>query len=1150
MSNTPDTPAEDTAVDWIARAFQLEVPVVGVLGQLAGWTIDTPDPVLPLALAKLGRSGPSWSALASKEGTPAEFYVWLGERFARRAPAAAMEQIADAPLSAVFTSSIDPGLANLLSTNGREADPILVGDPRPAIIRSRRRPPIYYLYGRAGAEIAEGRPPSNQAALAQRRMRHANAMLQNLCDAATPVGLIVIDGLDPRSDWLRTGDLLALLTGSAVGKVIWCGPKAELSDEDADIYASLIETGSLIRDERTFAHLLALARSTVSWPTTEHWDEPEVVTLSNNRQILTTPKLRLATQASATIIDDSWTGFLAPLSADLTSSYFHSFHAIPSSLRTLSDGIRREYSIIRDFEAELLSKVEKALARHHEQSGPLVLHGQSGVGKTIALMRLALRLREAQTAAVLFCTHRFPQPTDVSDFLALVDRVEGSTIVIVDANVGVHRYDELLRALRSRGHRVVVLGTSYRLETSQRVHSGRFVEAPALLSSSEEKHLVALTQKYAPEARARVVAHAKAEHALVRFYWDLPASRGRLSEGLGKEARAVSRELALRGTRSREVADLSDLGRALVAAGFDKPTSSALQADDVAGQLDGESAADRVIDFVMVVSRLYLAIPVSLVLRAATEGRVSQQGADLRLIQDLFEGFDLFRWRFGDEEGRDLLVSSRLQMEAAFICDRRLGGPTNEARRIIDLIRSSYRAGADDNDETRFLIDIVFALGPDGPLGDRYRDSYAEVARALTELRRRYGVLNARLMLQESTLRRAYVRLGLLNHDDKAVLLDEASGAVDDALQALEKTGRERLHASKRTRDNLWVERAATYGFLATDSAQRKAGAAEVWSSYLAARAAVRNATGRVDTYFPLDIGLWLPADILRETDNLSAPQRAEILADLLSTLDSVEPANLEGSQAERFQQQRLRLSEVLGDATLSAEAFSELEAMGSAAGYYIKARALMPERPETGEIADHTAVEKAVQASAYLAQNYSKIIADVRCLHLQLNAEWLKETGRWLLRGQRQPLPITNDALVRLRRILLDLTAASSEQIAPRFRYLEAVLNWLTNDEASSIASWRALARDTEYVESARVLNRHTIFDASGKPRSFTGVVDRNVSEGRWSLFVRELNRHVDLVERDFGEAQVAIGRTIRDVGISFNYIGPLAYSLSRRPR
>lgn len=456
----------------LANALRTGVPIVAFLGQIAGWSGGHSDPVCQLALKKTSRTGAVWGSLLSRDALPQSFYEWLGERFINRAPSQQLLTIADVPFSAVYTSSIDPGLLNLFATEGRQPEAVLVGDPPPPVLRSRRRIPVYYLFGRAGAGVSDFVPPFTSQALSQRRLRHASAMLKTINEAATPLGLIVVDGYDPASDWLRSEDLLAVLGTAPAGGVLWCGEEPEFSDDDAETYNALIDQGVIVRDLRSLAQLFAILRASgEEWQ--QRWDEPGIISLSDGKKLITTPRLRLATQASAAIVDDGWLGFLPPLSSETEKSAFAAFHAVSAGPLGLLEGLRRGFAITRDFETQLQKRVARAVARHHEEKGAIIVHGQSGTGKTLALGRLALSIRESRSAAVLFAYNRLLQAADVTDFLAEVDKIYGVTVVIVDASSDYHRYDDLLQAFRSRGHRVVIVGSSYRIEPQYQIESGR-----------------------------------------------------------------------------------------------------------------------------------------------------------------------------------------------------------------------------------------------------------------------------------------------------------------------------------------------------------------------------------------------------------------------------------------------------------------------------------------------------------------------------------------------------------------------------------------------------------------------------------------------------------------------------------------------------
>ena len=141
-------------------------------------------------------------------------------------------------------------------------------------------------------------------------------------------------------------------------------------------------------------------------------------------------------------------------------------------------------------------------------------------------------------------------------------------------------------------------------------------------------------------------------------------------------------------------------------------------------------------------------------------------------------------------------------------------------------------------------------------------------------------------------------------------------------------------------------------------------------------------------------------------------------------------------------------------------------------------------------------------------------------------------------------------DARARCRSVLLDLFTATVGSVSPRYRYLDNVLNWLIGDESEAIARWRELARETEYVEQSRVVSRHTITDKNGAPQIFNGLIERQVGPDRWSVFVQDLSRRIDLVEPQSSRNSIAIGQQIRHFAISFNYIGPIVDYVAVRSR
>lgn len=1118
-------------------AFKQDRPVVAILGQTAGWFTEA-DPVLAVALEHVGIEGRTWRDLLRPEILPTGFYEWLAGRFERRLPSAALEELTDAHFSAVFTSSLDPGLANMLSTGGREAEPVILGSPPPRVVRSRRRPPLYHLFGRAGGGSTSLRPPQSAGGMAQHRLRHTSAMLAAIAETVTPMGLVVVDGYDPADDWLRAEDLLAAIGSSPAGGVLWCGKEPGFADSEAETFAELVQAGIVVKEPRPLATLLAEVKAELDPDAGATWGDPEIVSLDDGRRLVVEPSLRLVTQTSSSIIDDSWTASLAPLDEDEERASFHVFHGLLGSPRTSVEGVRRGFSIEREFERGLWRKVQRALAHHQSEQGATIVHGQSGTGKSVALSRLVLKARETGVP-VLLATGRLPQPVDIAPFLQAVDKVERTTLLVADATLPPDRYDEILRSARSLGHRLVVVGSSYRIGAPANIGAERAFEASDRLSLKEGEALLRLVERFATNVVNSVRDKLDQTHTLARFYRLLPESRARIARGLGREALFTEQELRLRGARSRRTRPpITAMAQALALAGFAEP-GAPLFDEQTADPADGPAA--RVIDLVMSASRLFKNVPIGLLLRTVSNELMLPEGRiDTELLTDMFEGQDLFRWKFGDEEGSDLMVGARLQIEAQIICERRIGGARGEADALLDLVRNAHRAGPEDADETRFVAEIVQAMGPDGPEGDRFRDHYAEIARALTSLRASTGVLNGRLMLQESSLRRAYVRTHQdIESDERARLLVEATEAVDLAVDTIESDP-QRIYASRRTKQHLIVDRAATYGFLATG--QAKEGSATSWSAYVAARDRLSEALSQVETYHSQDIALWLPTRVLAGNSQLDDRQRFELRGDLLSGIDSVDVSSLDPAQADKFHQQRMIAAGVLGDEKLADEAFQALAEAGSTVGYYLRAREMAPKRLEGETTLGSSDVDRASRTADYLVTHRSTIAGDSRCLRLLLEMEWAKATGRWLFRGLRQPIPAGLDGRTRVRSVLSDLILSQPHDPPARHSYLDAVMTWLEGSEEAAIRKWRDLDQQTRYVEAGRVVARHVITDESQRTIVYSGTVDRHIGGDRWSVYVEKLRRHVDMLASSFPNENLAKGRSVANFAVAFNYRGPIA--------
>ena len=241
----------------LIEAIASENPLVLLWGQQASLSPETGAYLLKEIKKYLGQSDleEDWTTLLAGNTLPEHFYTWLAERFGRCPLPLGLEQIADVPWSAVFTSSLDPALIKVLSTERREPHAILTGAEIPPAARSTARTPVYYLFGRASASDALSMPPNSRASLRIRTTVHAVPMLNRLPETVTSLGLLVLDGLQQNGDWLSTDLLLPVLEQMPAGRVLWCGIKEEeLRDPDL---RSLAESGHLFVTPDPLATILA-----------------------------------------------------------------------------------------------------------------------------------------------------------------------------------------------------------------------------------------------------------------------------------------------------------------------------------------------------------------------------------------------------------------------------------------------------------------------------------------------------------------------------------------------------------------------------------------------------------------------------------------------------------------------------------------------------------------------------------------------------------------------------------------------------------------------------------------------------------------------------------------------------------------------------
>jgi hypothetical protein len=171
----------------------------------------------------------------------------------------------------------------------------------------------------------------------------------------------------------------------------------------------------------------------------------------------------------------------------------------------------------------------------------------------------------------------------------------------------------------------------------------------------------------------------------------------------------------------------------------------------------------------------------------------------------------------------------------------------------------------------------------------------------------------------------------------------------------------------------------------------------------------------------------------------------------------------------------------------------------------------------------------------------------DVRCLSLQLELEWVKATGERMLAGERRPVPARAATRNELFRLVAALKLQNGGVFDFRFRFVEAVLLWLSGDVKSAEREWATLGRESDLEVRGRTHRRLYIAGETGSPTRFRGRLTRQKPNQNWVVEVESFRWSVDLLATDFRGAQLAAGRAPPEFAIAFNYLGPIADPLDR---
>lgn len=1102
------------------------------------------DSFLAEALRKYGDTSadrPSYKDLLEGEASASvqTALAWMQERSGILSVPEWLEVVAGFAWSVLYTSAIDMVWPRAFRTEWRELHQLFEEKYRPTDPRNRSRLHCTVLFGSVGrAEEAE-RAPLNQLEWL-RRKQTAVGLARRLPEDVTPFGTLVVEGYAGVWDWLAPEDLWPVLDQLNPGQAHMFSMTQELRENP--LLGELIRRRNLVPHAESLATYLQRAQETgfievgLGAATDEHGRDIQL----ENSTLSVPPDIWNQVSRSATVLDDTILVTPPTVSKDVLYREFRTFLS-DSGIRPLWSAYPRGFAFRRDFEESLRGEVAARLKTPDLQDEPVIVHGPTGTGKTVALGSLAYSVRKDRVHPVLFIERRSQRPSasDIDAFCQWAeDHGAPTTLIVWDGMVEVEQYFGLLQYLVGRGRKVVLVGSSYRIVAEGR-ERGCFIQAADGLSPREIAELNALLQGFDPVLGELVDGHRAVNDAtcLVALYRLLPATRGQLRAGVTREIGLAEQEIT---QKARELVPVFQPGYALAHAlltaglisGENLVTGEKRQVGD-----EIVSQPQELVGLVMVPGRFGLRVPIELLLRSLGREAFSAVNA-VFILSDL----DILRW-YEDASG-NIAVAPRHPLEARLFTQARFGGALTEvdfARKLLMEIRHSTGIFDGSEVEIQFAVDLVRSMGPNGQDQNYFAAHFRDLANALSELRQKRGVQNPRLMLQEANLLREWLR----KQDQAEKPCEDGEEVLQHAEQVLcQALGQLGTEASNRQlSSSILIELSSVLATRARYIAGRAERPDDSISLYEQARLNLFKARAMdPEDYHSVDVFAWMTRDLLQA--GLLSPQgRAEAEADLLHVFDMAEVERFDILQQQMFHTRRMGIGELLGNEQMSDDAFESLAAQGSKAGYYLRAARLAGDLPMDAEL---TTAQRArcSRAAQYLAEHREAIGSDGRCLYLLLKLWWFSHTGKPLFYGERQTVALDENQWDQCLAIVLELLHADPRYSSASLKYLCGLATFHAGRIEDAFQVFRELERESDLVRGRRRIIRHYLAStAEGKPRTYDGTVAWvSASGNKGEVYLEALRRNVAFIPGNFRAPDIQKHETLSGFHLAFNFLGPIA--------
>lgn len=841
------------------------------------------------------------------------------------------------------------------------------------------------------------------------------------------------------------------------------------------------------------------------------------------------------------------------------------------------------FNVHRKFEDELYKKVKKGLDNvGNAENKPLLVVGQTGAGKSIALSAVAYKIFNEKKYPVIYIknpdvnfypnaeykkkgiTRRESPAFNALD--ALIENLENlgakATLIVWDASsysTGRKKCYRLFQALQARGRKIYLVSTAYELNNHQivSIEDDEYMEGNVLNDEFIECHAKIETSTEADQLRNILLNKCNMQQRSVdeiincyvkntsnylsMLYQAFDMLKNNLSVGVSREANNNMRELDILLEKEHE----DDISAKNLFADALKKIEDELISIGITNSSAGEAASERkrlevakddFIKSIAVCSQFKLKMPYDFALRIlGTYNTKIIKALTLSTFfvvsQDCYENYE---------------ISLRTALEAQMYIQAKNMTELDEIDCIIKMLeKMKAENGYGQQREVRLCEKLIRIIGPNNrENGNRYRRGYTEIINALQQLREERDIWEPILISQEITyIREYYGRNAELPNEKRISYLEKAISIADEILDRIEVFG-----ASIGTRNAIIVESANSKLLLYQLKGSKESLLYKELRRDLIK--VIRYDSSDYHAYVTLLKGLI--TEYNNETDQV---RQIELLESMCSVADEIIFENPEVANSEYFQRKVTEIYSYLENNQTVNLYVEELVANGSSAGVYVMAKQLLQKKHVDfkKDIENQEQLDACKQVYDWFhAEHYKAVLEDSEpCQYMFLNIVWLMNNKKpiysegecWKTKmnekAWREILAICNGFIIKFCN-----DAETIHQLAKNIRYIKALCLGELKQYSESIVMLRSIEEDSSQGLK-RVFTKHLLCEEDGTPRKFIGRLGKYDEIKRsGSIYIDEFGKNpIYYHGPNLKTSNLIEGITFDDIEIGYSNIAPKAY-------